>query len=404
MNFRSKKIQHLCWVTLSIFYLLCLGCVALSENQPPQGEAATVYTRSAQENSNFANVTGAPKVALLLPQTGSLAESGEAVRNGFMTAFYNSNKQYAPTSVQVYNSVDDNIKTLYHNAVANGANIIIGPLTKEQVTAIKQTRNVNVPTIALNYSATSSKPDKNLYEFALSPQDEARQVAQKARQSGYSHALIIAPAGNWSEGITNQFISSWESSGGTITEKMLYSNKTNLNKSIKEVLHFVKNSDHKNETNPTSQRRTDIDVIFLVASPSQGRQIVPLLKFYYAGDIPVYSTSMIYGGKPNPMQDKDLDGVLFCEMPWLIDKDAKTEKSYNQMLTLLPNANSQTIRLYAFGMDAYQLAMQLYYQGLTPNTSIQGVTGQLYVSEPEQQIYRRLKWAKFRGGIPKQVS
>lgn len=352
------------------------------------------------------------RVALLLPNSGALAQSGDAIRNGFMAAYYESNKQYAPQSVQVYNTAQNNVTLLYKQAVANGSNLIIGPLTKEDVVAIKQMGNLAVPTIALNYTATTNHPNKNLYEYALSPQDEARQAAQKARRDGYSHAVIIAPAGDWGEGIADQYIRNWEATGATIIEKLLYTNKTNLDDSIKNLLRVDKSDSRKQALNKilgehvstTPQRRTDIDVIFLAASPSTARQIIPLLRFYYAGDIPVYSTSMIYSGKPNPLQDKDLNGVLFCEMPWLVEDSSTIAKEHKQMQTLLPNAQAQTIRLYAFGMDAYQLAVKLYHTGSIANTSIDGVTGQLYLAEPQQRIYRRLKWAQFRNGVPKQIS
>ena len=102
------------------------------------------------------------RVALLLPNSGPLAQSGDAIRSGFMAAYYDSNKQYAPQSVQVYNTAQNNVTLLYKQAVANGSNLIIGPLTKEDVVAIKQMGNLTVPTIALNYTTTANHPNKNL--------------------------------------------------------------------------------------------------------------------------------------------------------------------------------------------------------------------------------------------------
>ena len=45
------------------------------------------------------------------------------------------------------------------------------------------------------------------------------------------------------------------------------------------------------------RRRQDAEFIFVVASPSMGRQIKPFINYYYAYDLPVIATSRIYSGK-----------------------------------------------------------------------------------------------------------
>jgi uncharacterized protein len=372
-------------------------------------ETLTTHTKKILNPLN--NNSMPPKVALLLPMSGSLGESGEAIRSGFMAAYYDSNRQQSPQTIQIYNTDQGNAATLYKQAIANGANLVIGPLIKNDVVSLERMGSLAVPTIALNYTTAKQKPNRNLYEYALSPQDEARQVAQKTRRDGYSHALVIAPAGDWGEGIADHYIRGWEATGATIVEKFFYTDSSDLNKTIKELLQI--NSSHSRQQKlksilgeniaATPQKRTDVDVIFLVSSPAKARQIIPLLKFYYAGDIPIYSTSMIYSGVPDPLHDKDLNGVIFCEIPWLIDNSYTLQKQREKMRALFPQAKPQTVRLYAFGMDAYQLAITLYYTGLTAHASLDGTTGQLYVGEPQQQIYRRLDWAQFKEGVPRKL-
>ncbi len=52
-------------------------------------------------------------------------------------------------------------------------------------------------------------------------------------------------------------------------------------------------------------------MVFLLSYPSKARQIMPLLKYYYAGDVPVYATSSVYTGGVNVMKDRDLNGIIF---------------------------------------------------------------------------------------------
>src|SRR5690554_7108230 len=68
------------------------------------------------------------------------------------------------------------------------------------------------------------------------------------------------------------------------------------------------------------RRRQDADWLFLVALPQQARQIKPTLAFNFASDLPVYSTSHVYSGEPNPSKDRDLNGIVFCDTPWLLDR------------------------------------------------------------------------------------
>ena len=119
--------------------------------------------------------------------------------------------------------------------------------------------------------------------------------------------------------------------------------------------------------------RQDVDAIFLVASPTTAREIIPLLKYYYASDIPVYATSYVYRGTPHPAQDKDLDGVQFCDIPLVLDNSANMQKIRKRMQALINPSEAEQVRLYAFGMDAYQLTTH-YNELMTGNFSISGMT------------------------------
>ena len=66
--------------------------------------------------------------------------------------------------------------------------------------------------------------------------------------------------------------------------------------------------------------------MFLAATPQQARQIKPTLAFQYAGDLPVYATSHLYTGTNNPTQDQDLNGIRFCETPWLLNPSDPTRQ------------------------------------------------------------------------------
>ncbi len=342
------------------------------------------------------------RVALLLPLTGPLASSGKAIENGFFKAYYQDKAQQVDTpEISVYNTANSDINALYLQAVAKGADLVIGPLLKDQVNALENRGNLPVPVLALNDTASGwSGANNSVFQFALSPQAEAEQVAVKMFRDGYRKALVITPAGNWGNGIANAFDTRFKNIGGSVVDSLSISNNQNLSSDIKNLLHFTGNIlkdreklkkqkasiDLQQEAElEKNERRQDFDVIFLAVSPQLARQIKPMLNYYYTDNVPVYATSLVYAGKPSPSSDRDLDGIVFCDMPWA------TTGVKNDV------AKHKLARFYAFGEDAYSLSKSLGM--LAAGSSVSGETGTLYLSS-NMQIQRELNWAKFKNGMP----
>lgn len=326
-------------------------------------------------------------LALILPLQGPLGASGQAVKEGFLNAYYETfAKTHQQQTISFYDtSLEPNIGILYQKALAKGADMIIGPLTKEEVQTLLHSDKFNVPTIALNYTEGTLPP--NFYEFGLSPEQESEQVADKAWSDNYSHALLIAPKNAWGERIANRLITRWTMNGGHISDIYYYSPDEDLSKGIANLLHANPINNHKktkeNKTIESEQnRRQDFDVIFLLSEPKEARVIVPSLKFYYANNIPIYATSAIYSGKPNPAKDTDLNGVIFADIPWVLDTD---------------HVNNS--RLFAVGKDAYLISSSFGRMVKLSQFPLYAATGALTLL-PTQHIYRRLPSAQILNGHP----
>ncbi len=326
-------------------------------------------------------------IAILLPLQGQFGPMGRAARDGFLNAYFASGGKQ---TTSFYDTSKNNITDLYQQAIAKGADIVIGPLTKEHVQELLKHSKFTVPTLALNYTDIwfGSLPN-NLYEFGLSPTAEAEQAADRAWQGGHSHALIIASKNVWTDNIVKTLSTRWQALGGTFTDTLSFTPQADLSHDIASLLHVNPEEDHdkmKKENNTTilhQQRRQDFDVIFLLTQPERAREIVPLLKYYYADNVPIYSTSVIYSGVPSPQKDSDLNGVIFCDTPW----------------TLSGSSTSSQGRFFAVGRDAYLLSRELIRLSKLPNFPIYGATGALTLTS-QQQIHRRLPWAKMHAGHP----
>src|SRR3990167_1730046 len=179
--------------------------------------------------TSLASLSPPKHIALLLPLQNQFAAQGQAVRDGFLGAYYSSlAKQNAQQTVSFYDtSKTTNMSALYQQALSEGADLIIGPLLKENVQALAQQGNFPVPTIELNYTDLwfGSLPT-NLYQFGLSPQDEAQQAANKARQAGLSRAIVIAPNDEWGQRVAKALTAEWQSLGGSVIDTLYFSSET----------------------------------------------------------------------------------------------------------------------------------------------------------------------------------
>ncbi|QLH41552.1 MAG: penicillin-binding protein activator [Coxiellaceae bacterium] len=335
---------------------------------------------------------------------GALASSSQAIRNGFLAAYY-TDKQSNPQAPEVtVIDTGSDVRNAYQQAINQGANFVVGPLTKPQVQQIASMGNLSVPTLALNSLDGRGSAPNNLYFFSLSPRDEAIQTAQRAAQTGYHRALIIAPNSAWGQGIAQAFKEQWNSQGGTVVDSLAFGSSQQLTKQLAGFLHVSEIKPAKNkkgQVSPPPTRRQDMDMIFLVASPQQARLIKPLLKFFYAGNVPVYATSEIYTGIPAPRFDTDLDGIIFGDMPWVLVNPNQLPSNlgtvHDRVATLWPDSFHNYPKLYGFGVDAYRLVSIL---GRLPSTpGVPEATGKLYLG-PDHQVLRQLDWAQMRGGVP----
>ncbi|MDO3388402.1 penicillin-binding protein activator [Gilvimarinus sp. SDUM040013] len=364
------------------------------------------------------------QIALLLPRQGRLAAAASAVLDGFLAAYYNLGKDEPHPVIRQYDSSSTDINTLLDRAVGDGAELIIGPLAKENVDILASRAQLPVPVLALNYQDSQADkpasqqplaaPNMNgaalftpeLYQFGLAPEDEAKQVAHLAHLMGHKRAMIIAPDISWAERSVATFIEQWKSYGGEIILDSRYIGAGDFSDVIKTAMR-INNSEERHKQLRTiiytnmefePRRRKDIDVIFLIATPKDARQIKPTLAFHYAGNIPVFATSQIYTGETDPKGDRDLNGIRFSTLPWLFDQGAEARD-----IDTYADAPQAYNRLHALGADAFHLYPRLPQLKRLPQTRLNGATGVLSMKS-NKQISRQPVWAEFREGIAQQLS
>ena len=360
---------------------------------------------------------------LLLPFEGQFAKAADAVRDGFMAAWFADPDVDTRPEVVVRDTSGSDVRAIYDRAVEEGADFVVGPLRRAAVTQLARSGGLPVPTLTLNHAerppgtdvaagsgaGPQAPPTSGLYQFALSPESEARLVAEYAWFAGHTNAAVLVPVGAGGERVAAAFTDAWEELGGMVVETQSYLNDgSDMSTPVRKVLN-VDESDARYrslrqvlgvDVNQETRRRRDVDFVFMAAFPRQARQLRPQLEFHQAQDLPVYSTSHIYSGIADAEADRDIDGVIFGDMPWVLDPHASGGDLRREIDVVWSDALSAFVRLYAFGADAYRLVKELGKLRAQQYAEFRGVTGNLSLNE-NNLIDRRLMWARFSRGTPK---
>lgn len=336
-------------------------------------------------------------IALLLPLQGKLGSFGRAIREGILAAHY---EQQNGAELKIYDTTSSDIGDTVNLAVSQGAELIIGPLSRENVSLLASL-DLAVPVVALNRTiAAESNP--NLYQFGLAPDDETIQVAEQVYKEGYIKALAIAPEGSWGDRNLATFRNHWKSLGGILVGEVRFSDQRDYSKMVRSALKVDQSQQRsrelarmfKEKIEFTPRRRQDIDFIFLlVANPSQARGIKPQLAFYFADDIPVYATSHVHEYSESKMDIIDLNGIRFCDIPWKLAKPGRLQR---EVQALWETSKSSYSPYFALGIDAYRLYPRLQQLKELPGERLFGATGVLALRN--NIIVRSLMWAQFKDG------
>lgn len=403
-NIRNVVYAFLITIIATVFLTACSHNIMAKHH----------HTNATLINSYVTNPTlptQVHNVALLLPLSGNYAKASTAIKNGFLASYYSYNTTHAdnPINVKVVDTSRKNIVDAYREVVSIGADVVVGPLIKSDVEILINNfaQGMPVPTIALNtLDNYQKKVVPNLYQFGLFPQDEAKQVADKMIQDNYKNVAVIIPSPNdWSNNLAKVFQYEFNHFDGKIIEILNYDlNNADIDLKIKDFFHANKEKTQEHDSqNININYRQDINAIFLIADGKTARKIVPFIKFYTNNALPIYTISSVYAGFIQTNLDIDLDDVRFCDMPWTIINPVNLDPSLQtlkQNLQLSIDDLQQNLsRLYALGIDSYNLAVNISAFVENRKANFVGATGELWLDD-YHHVNRLLAWTNFKNGMP----
>lgn len=352
-----------------------------------------------QSRSVYINPT---RIALLLPLSGKYQAVSEAIQNGFLQAYYQDAQRPDLEIIAISDKPEDFFQS-YHQAISNGADMIIGPLDKSLIDQMVINGNLQVPTLSLNYS-DMERTTANLFQFGLRPEDEAEQIADIVLDHGLYHALTLTPDTSLGERLKTAFEARFSKLGGQVMAAQTYPSKNNdYSRQIKRMLNLDRSESRHTilgqiigqSSEFIPRRRQDVDVIFISGNPRQARLIKPQLKFHHALDLPVYATSSISSTEHSTDVDRDLNGILFIDAPWSFKTDTDPDKQ--TVKSLWPQQVERYGRFFALGVDSYRLIPSLKRLQITQGETLSLNSGRISIDELGR-IRRQLQLATFEKG------
>jgi len=348
-------------------------------------------------------------IGILLPDSGPAANAAQAIRQGIIAAHFNarSNVRLQFYDVQTGNNPDsNNVISQYDKAVADGANIVIGPLDKTSVELLAAHDALTIPVLALN-RINEDIEQNNFFQFALAPEDDARNQAEYANKMGYKRAIVLSPRNDWGDRVAEAFTNEWRNSGGQLVTRAKYNETENdyshiltpilgVDSSIQRYQNLRRTLGKSLEFEP--RRRQDVDFLFMVGRPLKARQLLTQLRFHRSGKLPILATSHAYGGEANAQQDIDLNGLIFTDIPWMFTEQSQQDPAYAAVRRQATGDIGSFVRLAALGVDAYRMIPFLTAMSGSEDEKYNGATGILTINE-QGQIERTMSFATIRNGL-----
>ena len=244
------------------------------------------------------------RLAVLLPQTGSLGVAGNAIRDGILAGYYAETRQ--KPSIRFYNSqgTADGAKTAYQRALKDGAQMIIGPIGKDEVAAMANMAE-GIPVLALNNVLNPN--NKFLLNFSMTPEREGELLAEHLLSKNLKQTALFYQANESNTRVLAAFEKAYTKSAGILVVKAM-------------APQFSK--DEPTTIKPTlPDGLTRANAIVLLMSGTAAKSTRAALALNGASALPIFANSEITDNA-DPKTNTQLDGVLFvkaAETPLLIE-------------------------------------------------------------------------------------
>lgn len=326
-----------------------------------------------------------PTIALILPaQTTPFARAAETVRQGFFAAQSVSGTNATIQLVELEEGPAQ-LAAALKSARDRGADIAVGPLTRDAVNALGSGRvAAPLPVVTLNLPESDVGLAPHVLAFGVSIELEARQIVAAALRElpmpppigappAAPRFMVIVGESPLARRMGNAFRDALREAGQAAT---LYPMRVSYDtlQALSDAIAAAR-----------------LEAVFLALEARDAAAVRPRLP----PALRLYATSQVnLGGAEAALLAPELEGVNFVDMPWLLEPDHLAVVVHPKPEQAL---SGELQRLYALGIDAFRLAIE-WVQGRR-SFGLDGVTGALGVDRDRSARVERVPTlAVFRNG------
>ncbi|MEM8766795.1 MAG: penicillin-binding protein activator [Pseudomonadota bacterium] len=332
------------------------------------------------------------RIALMVPVSGPLSRAGEAVRDGFISAALLANA-LSKRTITVYDTAAEPIGSLYERALADGSDLVIGPLQKPAASALNAL-NPELPVLLLNYLDNNEVAAPNVRQLGLAIEDEAATIQARLAADGVRRALLFHNYDDWSLRARRVLTEAAAADSGHAPLNLTvqpFTDIRTITEAVGSAMHVAESDARKTELAALlrteleflPRAREDVDAVVALIDNGEANALVPALRFHFADDLPVYASSQTVRRTRSGALNT-LAGFQVSELPWFLGDDPV----HGAMAKPLGLEGNPFASLVALGTDAYRLSERL---GPVPELPMLGSTG-LLIPEQNGRFTRLLGW------------
>lgn len=209
------------------------GCIEPTVTAPPFQPQAPVYqpppplppVASAPlpepPRERVIATDGKTDIALLVPLTGSIAPLGRDLLDAGQLALTELGDDNIVLTPKDTKGTPAGAADAARRAIAEGAKLIVGPLTAPEVEAVQplaQAAGINI----LAFSNVTKVAGGNVFVLGFLPQHEASRIATYAQSTGLQQLAVLAPASDYGQLAADSFRSAGTAAGARVDQVELY--------------------------------------------------------------------------------------------------------------------------------------------------------------------------------------
>lgn len=369
------------WMLGAAMAAMLAGCASVQVGPQVAPEAPAPVDTHWTFGPAPATAGGPPqRLAVLLPMTGQLATAAASVRDGLLAGYYGHGGARPELVFYDTGGTVSGAIAARDRAVAEGADQILGPLGRDEVSALFGSPQP-VPLLALNRG--HGEPPENAADFSLAPEDEGAAIAQRLLAHNARRVLVLSNGDDHAVRSVETLRTALEAAGGTLVATIAITGETP--------------GDQTPALRAAAGSEGGVDAVLIALRGNEARVVVPQLFAAGLGNRIRLATSQLGLGTGDADSDRALDGIVFVSEPWTTS-GLPGLPSPATLAGQLPTARGPAARLFAFGHDAWLLSARLRELARQPGATVSGATGELSLA-PDGRVHRIPAWATFSGGL-----